>query len=65
MMATKKDRDEKQYGVTEVARRLNRATSRIRQICIANNIGICYGERYRMLSENDVRYIASFLRHSK
>lgn len=50
------------YGVTEVARRLNRTPARIRQICIAKSIGVCYGGQYRELTEADVRYIKSFLR---
>lgn len=61
MISAMKHNDEKKYGVTEVARRLKRSTARIRQICIAKKVGICYGDKYRMLSENDVKYIASFL----
>jgi hypothetical protein len=59
--ATKTNRQQK-FGVTEVARRLNRTTGRIRQLCLAHNIGICYGDRYRELSEADVRQLASLLR---
>lgn len=65
MISAMKHNDEKKYGVTEVARRLKRSTARIRQICIAEKIGICYGDRYRVLSENDVKLIATFLRDSK
>ena len=65
MIAAMKDNDEKKFGVTETARRLKRCVARIRQICIAEKIGVCYGGRYRMLSENDVKRIATFLRDSK
>ncbi len=64
MIAAMKDLNEKKFGVTEIARRLNRTSGRIRQICIAEKIGVCYGGRYRMLSENDVKRIATFLKDS-
>lgn len=53
--------DEKVITVQECAVRVGKTDGRIRQICREHNIGVCYGQRLRMLSENDVNQIETLI----
>ncbi len=51
--------------VTDVARRLNRTTGRIRQICIQHGIGTLVGGRVRVFTPREVDKIALIVFHDK
>lgn len=52
---------DKAITVTEVAMRFRRNPSRIRQLCIAHNIGVLIAGKLRLLTEKDVDRIGKML----
>lgn len=55
----------KPHTVTEVAKRFNRTTSRIRQICRAHQIGYLLQSDLRILDDQDVAKIQSILENDR